>query len=199
MKTRTVAVVTSLALLLAPLSVDARGKVSTSKGAYKEWGGRIDHLEIVRSFDFGDYDRVLVSGFSTDGVERPDKKDNTYEPVKKVLGNVSSPFVEGLRDEVKGKKVERGKSGKKAIVIRGRVTVMDPGSRAARYWGGFGAGAARTAISGEAVDSSGRVLFKFRQERRSGVGVAGGGYESLLNRNIRAIGKDIGFVLEQFK
>ena len=191
-------VVLLIALLTIPVA--ARGKApSTSKGKYTDWGGRIDSIEIVRGFDFSDYGSVQVSGFGTDGVERPPKGENTYEPVRKVLNNVSAPVVEGLKNELPGKKVSRGKGGKGVIVIRGKVTVMDPGSRAKRYWGGFGAGAARTAISGEAVDSQGRVLFRFKQERRSGVGVGGGGYEALLNRNLRAIGEDVAYILKQFK
>jgi hypothetical protein len=76
---------------------------------------------------------------------------------------------------------------------------MDPGSRAARYWAGFGAGAARTKVEGELVDAaSGRVLLRFTQERRSGVGMAGGGYASLLRRNLEAIGEDVGNGLRRF-
>jgi hypothetical protein len=194
---RSVVAVVVIALLTVPLA--ARGKApSTSKGKHTDWGGRIDSIEIVRSFDFSDYGTVHVSGFGTDSVARPPKSENTYEPVKKVLGNVSAAVVEGLKHDLPGKKVSRGKGGKGTIVIRGRVTVMDPGSRAKRYWGGFGAGAARTAISGEAIDAQGRILFRFKQERRSGVGVGGGGYEALLNRNLRAIGEDIAYILKQF-
>ena len=80
-----------------------------------------------------------------------------------------------------------------------KSSVSDPGSRAARYWAGFGAGAARTKLEGELVDAaSGRVLLRFTQERRSGVGLGGGSYVNLLNRNLRAIGEDLGAGLQQF-
>jgi hypothetical protein len=196
MKRFLTAIVALAILLTVPLY--AKGKVSTAKGTYKEWGGRIDHLEIVKGFEFDDYTKVVVSGFSTSGAEKPPKSENTYESVKTVSSNITGPFIEGMKEDLNGKKVERGKAKKGAIEIRGRVTVLDPGSRAKRYWGGFGAGAARVAISGEAIDSQGRVLFRFRQERRSGVGIAGGGYEALLNRNIRAIGEDVAYILKQF-
>lgn len=194
-------VVVALVVSSIAMSLDARDrKPRTTKGTHRDWGGRIDEITIVREFAFSEYDTIIVSGFSTDDVELPGKDDNTYEPVKTVLRNISGPFVEGFAPELPGKSVQRGKTSKRdSIVIRGKVFLMDPGSRAARYWGGFGAGAARTGISGEAVDEKGRVLFKFKQERRSGVGVGGGGYEALLNRNIRAIGADVAFILNQFK
>jgi uncharacterized protein DUF4410 len=76
---------------------------------------------------------------------------------------------------------------------------MDPGSRAARYWAGFGAGAARTKLVGEVADAaSGKVLLRFTQERRSGVGMGGGNYIELMNRNLVTIGEDVAGVLKAF-
>jgi hypothetical protein len=76
---------------------------------------------------------------------------------------------------------------------------MDPGSQAARYWGGFGAGAARTEVEGEVVDArTGKALLRFRQERRSGVGMFGGDYVKLMQRNLRTIGEDLAGVLRRF-
>ena len=40
--------------------------------------------------------------------------------------------------------------------------------------------------------------LRFTQERRSGVGLGGGSYVNLLNRNLRAIGEDLGAGLQQF-
>lgn len=85
------------------------------------------------------------------------------------------------------------------LIVRAKVLNMDPGSRAARYWAGFGAGAARAELSGEVVDAAtGKVLLRFQQERRSGVGVAGGDYVNLMNRNLRAIGEDVALILSAF-
>ena len=76
---------------------------------------------------------------------------------------------------------------------------MDPGSKAKRYFAGFGAGAARTKVSGEIVDGkTGKVLVRFTQERRSGVGMMGGDYVGLMNRNLRAIGEDVANIVSAF-
>ncbi|MBV9493254.1 MAG: DUF4410 domain-containing protein, partial [Acidobacteria bacterium] len=85
------------------------------------------------------------------------------------------------------------------LIIRGKVTEMDPGSRAARYWAGFGAGAARSEIEGEVIDAAtGETLLRFTQQRRSGVGVYGGNYQDLMKRNLNTIGEDVGAMLRVF-
>ena len=201
-RTRLVALIALCALAFAsatPALAKKKGKSgSTAPGKYKEWKGEIDVLEIVEAFERSGYQKVVVSGFDTSNVELPEADDNTYEPVKTVLADPVTAFVEGLREE-SGMTVETGEGGAGALVISGVVDEMDPGSRAARYWGGFGAGAARTALKLEVKDGgSGKTLLKIRQERRSGVGVGGGNYVNLLNRNLRTIGEDVALVLDAF-
>jgi hypothetical protein len=134
-------------------------------------------------------------------VKLPDKDDNTYEPVKKVLASSAEGFVQGLRGSVEQtvKVSERPAKTSDTLIIRGKVVAMDPGSKAARYWAGFGAGAAKAKIEGEIVDAkSGAVLARFTQERRSGVGAMGGDYQELMQRNLNAIGEDVAAILKAF-
>ena len=140
----------------------------------------------------------MVGKFDTSKTPLPEEDDNSYTHVKQVLADPVTPFVEGLRKGA-GMTVEAGKGGGGTLVVTGVVKEMDPGSRAARYWAGFGAGAARTAVEIVVKDGgSGKTLLKITQERRSGVGMAGGGYTELLNRNLRAIGKDVALVINAF-
>lgn len=182
----------------------ARGKKSpatTEPGKYQNWGPDIDELEIVKKFHAADYKNIVVQPFNTDDVKLPDKSDNTYEPVKKVLASATEGFVQGLRGAV-GQKVtlaEKAPKSSDTLVIRGRVETMNPGSKAARYWGGFGAGAAATKISGEIVDArTNEVLARFTQERRSGVGAMGGDYQELMQRNLNKIGDDVANIFKAF-
>lgn len=191
------------AVLLASPALARKGKgPSTEPGKYEEWNEEIDKLEIVETFKLSDYSKVVVEPFDTEDTPLPDKDDNTYEPVQQVLKAPAGSFAEGLGEEMKGKiAVSEGTGGKSAgtLVVRARVLSMDPGSRAARYWAGFGAGAARAELSGEVVDAAtGKVLLRFQQERRSGVGMAGGDYVNLMNRNLRAIGEDVALILNAF-
>lgn len=193
---------TCLALgMLLPNESQARGRASTAPGNYKEWNGEIDQLTVLQTFSLAQYKRIAVASFGSKGVEMPDKDDNTYAPVVKVIGTSAASFTEGLRAKM-GRQFaveQSGKGGAGTLIIRANVTVMSPGSQAARYFGGFGAGGAASGISGEVIDGgTKKVLLRFTQERRSGVGAFGGGYEDLLRRNLRQIGGDIGDLLRAF-
>lgn len=190
-------------VVIAATPVQARGKktASTEPGKYKAWGPDIDELEIVRKFKFSDYNKVEVVPFNTEGVTLPEEDDNTYEPVKKVLASVTEGFVQGLRGSITPAVSISESPGESAdtLIITGKVVTMDPGSQAKRYWGGFGAGAARAKIEGEIIDAkSKQVLARFTQERRSGVGAFGGDYQELMQRNLNAIGEDVANILKAF-
>jgi hypothetical protein len=173
---------------------------TTAPGKYTDWGGEIDELEILAPFKLADYDRVIVEPFDTSAAKLPDPDDNTYVPVQRVLSRARDPFASGLAElpqPVLAGEMKKPEGG--ALVVRGKILKMDPGSQAARYWAGFGAGAAKTEVTAEVIDArTGDVLLRFHQERRSGVGSLGGGYDQLLDRNLWTIGKDLGDVLLHF-
>lgn len=195
---RTVAALAILALLL-PAAADARRKkASTEPGEYEDWKGDIDQLEIVQTFSMADYPKIYIAKFDSSDTELPEKDDNTYEPVLQVLASPEPSLIRGLREEMEGVTIEQG-TGRDGLVVETVVLEMDPGSQAARYWAGFGAGAARTKLQIVVKDGrTGKVLLRITQERRSGVGLGGGGYVELLNRNLRAIGEDLALVLNAF-
>lgn len=172
--------------------------VSTEPGTYTEWQEDIDHLEILSKFELSSYKKIYVREFDSSKTELPDRDDNTYEPVKEVLADPEPPFIQGLGKELSGIKVEAGK-GRDGLVVKGTVLKLNPGSRAARYWGGFGAGAAETQLRLEVTDGeTGKVLLRVTQERRSGFGIGGGNYVKLMQRNLREIGEDLALVLSAF-
>lgn len=189
-------------ILASPAMAARKGKgAPTAPGKYTEWQDEIDELEVVETFKLSDYAKVVVEPFDTKDTPLPEKDDNTYEPVQEVLAAPAGPFAAGLTEALDGKlPVSEGTGGgDKTLVVRARVLTMDPGSRAARYWAGFGAGAARVELAGEIVDAAtGKVLVRFQQERRSGVGVAGGDYVKLMQRNLRAVGEDVALILRSF-
>ncbi|MEP7012262.1 MAG: DUF4410 domain-containing protein [Acidobacteriota bacterium] len=194
------------ALLLATAPVSARTKKSpTEPGTYRDWKDEIDRVEILEPFRLADYDLVVVEPLDGSKTDLPDSDDNAFAPVNSALSHATSPYVAGL-DERIGQRIEVVEAsrdeidpGKRKLILRGKVEKMDPGSQAARYWVGFGAGAAKTEISGELFDpESGKVLVKFDQERRSAVGEFGGDYEELMDRNLEQIGGDVAFLLAAF-
>src|SRR5262245_59124118 len=127
----------ALAILAAPGSAafaKKKAAAPTAPGKYTDWDGEVDELEIVETFKLADYDRIVVEPFDTSATPLPEAKDNTYTSVKNVLASVASPFVEGLSGELSKPPAEVGETGKQAppgaLVVRGKVFEMDPGSQA---------------------------------------------------------------------
>jgi hypothetical protein len=177
------------------LTVAAAEKAPTAPGKYKEWGPDIDEVEIIKPFKLSAYTKVVVQALDVSSTPRPDDKD-MIEVVDKVLPHATEPFLEGIRKKLPEAALQNAQSADAAgvLLIRGKITTLDPGSRSKRMWVGYGAGAARTAIDGEIVDArTGEVLIRFRQERRSGIERFGRGssYEEILKRNLNAIGQDV--------
>lgn len=177
----------------------------TAPGKYKEWGQDIDEIEILKAFKLSDYDKVAVQAFDTSATPLPDKNDKSYNTIKSVLDSYTFTMLEALKPELKAKvdveQVEKAPKGAKTLILRGKVEDLSPGSRAKRYLGGFGAGAAGTKVSGEIVDAkSGDVLARFTQERRAGgTWKFGGGKDmDVMRDSIHATGQDIAHILDAF-
>jgi hypothetical protein len=176
-------------------------KGTTAPGSYRDWDGDIDEVTILQSFHLNAYNDIAVQSFDISGVKLPNPKENTHAAVQAAIGSIKPAFIEGLlqnlRQKPAGPHLARGKG--QTLVIIARLTKLDPGSQAARYWGGFGAGAVKIEMTGEIVDAASRkVLVRFRQERRSGFGVFGGGYGELFVRTARQIGGDVAGLLNAF-
>lgn len=185
--------------LLADTAVGSKGL--TTPGTYRDWNGDIDELTIVQPFRLDEYNDIAVESFDTSGASLPSPKENTYEAVRSALNSIKPAFIEGfqknLRRKPGGANPVRGKG--QTLVVRVRLTKLDPGSQAARYWVGFGAGTVKIAMAGEVIDARSRkTLLRFKQERRSGFGAFGGGYGELFARTARQIGGDIADLLNTF-
>jgi Domain of unknown function (DUF4410) len=190
-------------LLIAPALF--AGKATTAPGKYKEWGPDIDEIEILRTLPIADYDRIVIPKFDTSKVQLPSEKERWYETMKIVLAGYTDAFAEAFKKELKAKAtVHQGDEGAKkpkTLIIRGTVGQLDPGTRAGRYFGGFGAGAASTRLTVEIVDAAtDEVLVRVTQARRSaGTWKPGGGSDLEVMRDaIHAVGKDIAHVLDSF-
>jgi hypothetical protein len=183
--------------LVQPRDANAASKGATAPGTYRDWNGDIDEVTILQPFNAASFDSIAVESFDTTGVQLPNPKDNTYPAVLSAMRLIKPAFMGGLQEKAHRK---IGAGGRGTLIIRARMTKLDPGSRAARYWAGFGAGAVKIQMAGEIVDgNSKKILVRFRQERRSAFGVFGGGYEELFTRTARQIGGDIATLVNAFQ
>jgi Domain of unknown function (DUF4410) len=164
-------------------------------GVYHDWHD-VDEVTIIRPFNAAAYSQIAVESFDSRGVKLPPANDNTYRAVQSAIQVMKPAFMDGLAEKAR-RKANPDAPGK-TLVVRARLTKIDPGSQAARYFVGFGAGAVKIAIAGEIVDSSGKVLVRFAQERRSAFGAFGGGYGELFRRTAHQIGGDIGELINAF-
>ncbi len=206
MKLRRLLAVALVVSVIVPAAF-ARGKkaASTAPGTYKEWGPDIDEIEIMKTFKIGDYDKIVVLPFDKSKAPLPDEKEKWYGTMKSALASYNVWFVEALKKELKANvKVQEASAAPKTaktLIIRGTVNSMDPGSRAGRYFAGFGAGAASATSTIEFVDArSGSVLARITQSRRSGGTWKGGGGSDLevMRDSIHATGEDIARALDTF-
>jgi hypothetical protein len=78
-----------------------------------------------------------------------------------------------------------------ALVVEGKFVTLDPGSRAKRYFVGFGAGKSSVKVTGTVKDASGRILANFEQRRVGAMGIGGGDSLGKLMADSRNIGEDI--------
>ena len=61
-----------------------------------------------------------------------------------------------------------------AVIVTGKFVTLHPGSRAKRYFAGFGAGKSSVKVVGEVKDASGKTLATFEQRRIGAMGLGGG-------------------------
>lgn len=170
---------------------------SVAPGSYHDWHD-IDEVFILQPFAGSQYDTIAVENFDTSRVQLPPADDNTFRAVQQALRDMKPAFIDRLTKNARRRRASRRQSGR-TLLIRARLTKVDPGSQAARYWAGFGAGAVKIQIAGEVVDaSSGQTLVRFVQERRSGFGAFGGGYGDLFRRTARQLGGDVATLINAF-
>ncbi|MGH8639721.1 MAG: DUF4410 domain-containing protein [Burkholderiales bacterium] len=82
-------------------------------------------------------------------------------------------------------------SSNDALIVEGKFVTIDPGSRAKRYFGGFGAGKSSVKVVGEVKAPGGRTLATFEQRRIGTMGIGGGDSLGKLMSDSRSIGDDI--------
>ena len=78
-----------------------------------------------------------------------------------------------------------------ALLVDGKFTELNPGSRAARYVVGFGAGKSGVKIEGSVKGADGSLMATFEQRRVGTMGAFGGDSIGKMSEDCRNIGEDI--------
>ena len=192
-------------LLLAGLSIPAgaAGKTGNTPGKYVPWGDdEVDEIEVVKAFKFADYSGVSVAPLDTS--KAPPGEGKEAKNVQEAIAKVDESFLTGVKKGISSYSktaVEPGAGTGHALVIKGVVVDLNPGSKGARMGVGFGAGAAHAKLTGEVVEAdTGKVLLRFTHEKRagSGMGFGGGNSRTLMLKSAEHVGEDLGKVFKAF-
>ncbi len=85
-----------------------------------------------------------------------------------------------------------------ALIVEGRFTLIDPGSKAKR-WALVGTtGRSRVGVKGTVKNAAGELLAEFEHVRQSGARLGGGDYVKSLTEDTRDVAQDIAVFLKRW-
>jgi uncharacterized protein DUF4410 len=160
--------------------------------------GVLDHIELfVPQPPGGANTIVVIRLFTADtadlgtGGAKGGKDQQREAATMQVEGpkELAAAFVEELEGQKAVKAVRTEGDGD--LVIEGRFTEINPGSRTKRYLVGFGAGKSAMAVEGNVRDAAGNLLARFKQRRIAAVGMMGGDSLKKMKQDSRNIGEDL--------
>jgi hypothetical protein len=100
--------------------------------------------------------------------------------------------VDQLRAKPAGEITER------ALILRGKLEQIDPGSMALRIWIGMGSGLPNVRITGEIIDAKSKeTLIRFERDRVGALRKAG--YDEALDHCFEVLADDVEYLLNVFK
>jgi hypothetical protein len=150
------------------------------------------------------YDTLIVRDFATDGAEYSRVDDEERARIDAMKPMLISNISESLEMELKLKKlfkkiVRNGEPKENAVILEGAITEFNAGSRALKFFVGFGAGKAYLRVKGRLVDAStGKELATF-EDRETGYRGAVGmeSYEDLFPHQAKSLGKHMAEFIEK--
>jgi hypothetical protein len=201
--------VVCLGVLVAFMAVAPQAAVAQQSGPKVIKGGKLDEIKLhVATLPSGPEIPVMVRRFSSEDADlgtggQGGKQARTEEAAK-----IQKEGPEMLAAEFVARLTKLGFYTKvsvidasasvppEAIVVEGKFLKIDPGSRAARYFVGFGAGKSTVQVEGIVKDGTGKTLAEFSQRRFGAMGVGGGDSLEKLTSDAKSIGKDIAEFLD---
>ena len=184
--------------LFVPISASSQGPVKTIED------GALDRIELfVGSLDAPAQRIVVMKSFDastadlgTGGKEGKDARQQEAQTMQNEGPRVlAERFAATLGKDGPFKEVRSVKAGEAvpegALLVEGKFVELNPGSRAKRYFAGFGAGKSSVKVTGTIKDAAGKTLASFQHRRVGTMGVGGGDSLGKLMSDSRSIGEDI--------
>lgn len=163
-------------------------------------GGILDEVKLY--VDRPAATRIVIQPFSaTDAdIVRGEKKDETKTLQADGPRLLAERLVARLKETGAFTEVSlaQGPAPADALLVEGRFVELDPGSRAKRYFAGFGAGKSAITVTGTVRSSDGSVLATFEQRRVGVMGAFGGDSIGKMTSDAKSIGEDIALFLSSW-
>lgn len=152
-------------------------------------------------FSLAQYQLLVVEPFKVDRLEA--KGDISPQEMQgyfhvKLLQRLQEAGVFKQIVEGPAAKVSQAAGSGRALILRGVITELDPGSRALRYFIGFGAGATKAQIETQFVDlDANRVVVATADRRAAAFGVFGGDSRQYLTESLDEMAKGLTELLKR--
>lgn len=193
-----------VALVMSLVLITAGAQIARSDESPLPKPDVLTEEAIFTSQKLSAYDTLIIRDFATDGAEysRVDEEEKVkIEAMKPLLVKTIS---ESLAMQLKAKKLFRnivinGEPTGNAVIFEGAITEFNAGSRALKFFVGFGAGKAYLLVKGRLLDAqSGRELATF-VDRETGYRGAVGmeSYEDLFPHQAKSLGENISQFIEK--
>lgn len=144
------------------------------------------------------YDTLVIKDFTTDGAEYSRVDDEEKAKIDAMRPLLVSTIAESLAMQVKERKLFKNvlrnqNANGKTLILDGAITEFNAGSRALKFFVGFGAGMAYLKVKGRLIDGqTGKELATF-EDRETGYRGAVGmeSYEDLFPHQAKSLGENI--------
>lgn len=144
------------------------------------------------------YDTLVIRDFNAEGAEYSNVNDEERAGIIKMMPVLKSNIALTLEAELKDKKVfssiiKNGQPEGRAVILEGQFSEFNAGSRALKFFVGFGAGKVYIKFKGRLIDAaSGKELAVF-EDRETGYrgSMTLEGYQDLFPHQAKGIGENL--------
>jgi hypothetical protein len=166
--------------------------------------GILNEESVMTSQRLSTYDTIVVKDFSTEGAAYDRIDDEERPRVEALKPLIVKNLTLSVIAEMKKRKlfknvIENGDAKENAVILEGNFTEFNGGSRALRFWVGFGAGKTYLKAKGRLVDAqSGKTLASFEDQETGFKGVASmESLDDLFPHQAKSLGEHIGEFIEK--
>jgi hypothetical protein len=150
------------------------------------------------------YDTLIINDFTADGAEYSRVDDEEKATITKMLPVLKANVALTMESELKAKNIFRNilknaAAGPKAVILEGRFSEFNAGSRALKLFVGFGSGKVYIKFKGRLVDAAtGKELASF-EDRETGYrgSMTLEGFEDLFPHQAKGIGENLAKFIEK--